>query len=269
MTDWLMMHEGYLRFTLYLGVLILMLLLEQRFSARPPVQNKLNRWLNNIAIAWTGAILARIAIPSATVATAVWASAHNIGLFPWLKLSEFVAIPLGIICLDLAIYWQHRLFHAVPWLWRIHALHHADRDVDASTAGRFHPLEILFSLCFKTLLIIVLGCSPICAIAFTLLLNTSATFNHSNITLPRAMERLLRLAIVTPSVHRIHHSADPQETNSNFGFFLLCWDRLFKSYRHSAKNGEQNLLIGLDLNPAFDTTSLTAQLTFPWHYRPR
>lgn len=231
-------HEPLIRLGVFLGVLLTLLALERWRPwghARPLGRS---RWPGNIGLAFAGALLVRAVVPAAAVGAAVWAEGRGLGLVPALGLPAWLTIPLTILLLDLLIYWQHRVTHAVPLLWRLHRVHHADPELDATSALRFHPFEILLSMGLKMLAVVALGAPPVAVLAFEVLLNATAMFNHAAIALPKRLEAALRLVLVTPDMHRTHHSEVQAETDSCYGFCLPWWDRLFGSYRAAPAAGE-------------------------------
>ena len=203
------------------------------------------RWPNNLSLAAVNTLAARVVFPTAAVGVAVIAQERGWGLLNSVDLSVGLRIAIAILVLDLALYIQHVMFHKVPVLWRLHRVHHADLDVDVTTGIRFHPLEILLSMAIKTGCVVALGAPAVAVVAFEVLLNAASLFNHANAKLPAALDRLLRLLIVTPDMHRIHHSVRPDETNSNFGFQVPWWDRLFGTYRADPADGHDGMAIGL------------------------
>jgi len=203
------------------------------------------RWPSNIAIVAIDAAAVRILIPVAAVGVAVIAAQRGWGLLnivPWPPLLEGV---LGFLALDLAIYAQHVAFHKVPWLWRLHRMHHADLDIDVTTGLRFHPIEILLSMLIKMAVVVLVGVPPVAVIVFEVVLNATSMFNHANATMPPWLDRLVRLVVVTPDMHRVHHSVLRHETDSNFGFNLPWWDRLFRTYRVAPEAGHDGMTVGL------------------------
>lgn len=210
---------------------------------RPLNRARRRRWTHNFALIIFSNIMLRLIFPAASVGIAWMALQHDWGLLVSAPL--FISVPLSLILLDLAVYWQHRVMHGVPWLWRLHRVHHADTDFDVSTGLRFHPLEILFSLAYKALVIVMLGAPPEAVVLFELLITACSLFNHANMSLPAKLERPLRQLLVTPDMHRVHHSIRQLEHNSNFGFSLSCWDRLFSSYRAQPLEGHHAMKIGL------------------------
>jgi sterol desaturase/sphingolipid hydroxylase (fatty acid hydroxylase superfamily) len=208
---------------------------------------RLWRWPSNIGIVLVDAALVRLLAPTAAVGAALYAAGHGIGLLHWLDLRLSVAALLGFLILDLVIYAQHAVFHHVPWLWRLHRMHHADLDIDVSTGLRFHPFEILISLGIKIAIVLAFGIPPVAVIVFEVVLNATSQFNHSNVSMPRWLDRILRLVLVTPDMHRVHHSVVRAETDSNFGFNLPWWDRLFRTYRAQPQAGHGGMTIGLPI----------------------
>jgi sterol desaturase/sphingolipid hydroxylase (fatty acid hydroxylase superfamily) len=238
-------NEPAIRLAVFAGVLAAMLAFERIAPRRVPAPNRLSRRLNNAGLLIAGTILLRAGVPVLAVGAAVWAQAQGLGLFNLVALPTLFSVLASIICLDLAIYWQHRLFHAVPLLWRLHRVHHADPDFDVTTALRFHPLEILASMGFKLALVVALGAPPLAVLIFEILLNALAMFNHGNIALPAGVDRALRRIIVTPDLHRVHHSVLPAEQRHNFGFNLSLWDRWFGTLQAQPRAGHTAMQIGL------------------------
>jgi sterol desaturase/sphingolipid hydroxylase (fatty acid hydroxylase superfamily) len=208
---------------------------------------RLWRWPSNIGIVLVDAALVRLLVPTAAVGAALYASGHGIGLLHWLDLRLSVAALLGFLILDLVIYVQHVVFHHVPWLWQLHRMHHADLDIDVTTGLRFHPFEILISLGIKIAIVLAFGIPPVAVVVFEVVLNATSQFNHSNVAMPRWLDRILRLIVVTPDMHRVHHSVVRAETDSNFGFNLPWWDRLFRTYRAQPQAGHGGMTIGLPI----------------------
>jgi sterol desaturase/sphingolipid hydroxylase (fatty acid hydroxylase superfamily) len=240
-----MLHEPVIRLSVFLGVLALMALAEAASPARRRDVPRLLRWSNNLALVVVDTVLVRLLFPVAAVGLALLAAQRGWGVFNMLALPGWAAIPATVLLLDLAIYAQHVVFHFVPALWRLHRVHHADVEIDVTTGLRFHPGEILLSMGFKLLLVLALGPPAVAVLIFEVLLNATAMFNHANLHLPGAVDRVLRRVLVTPDMHRVHHSVIPAETNSNFGFNLPWWDRLFRTYRAQPQAGHQGMTIGL------------------------
>jgi sterol desaturase/sphingolipid hydroxylase (fatty acid hydroxylase superfamily) len=241
----MLQHEPTLRLGVFLGVLLTLLVLERLLPwghARPLGRR---RWAGNFGLAFAGALLVRAVVPAAAVGTAAWVEARGLGLVPALGIPAWLAIPLSVVLLDLLIYGQHRVTHAVPLLWRLHRVHHADPELDVTSALRFHPVEILASMGLKMVAVVALGASPVAVLVFEILLNVTAMFNHAAIGLPQRLEAVLRLVLVTPDMHRTHHSEVKAETDSCYGFCLPWWDRIFGSYRAAPVAGEA-VVIGVE-----------------------
>lgn len=237
--------EPIIRLGAFLGVLLAMIAWEIAAPRRARALSRWQRWPGNFSLVILGAVLVRLVIPIAAVGLAGLVADRGLGLFNQASVPTWLAVVLAVMLLDLVIYWQHVAFHAIPMLWRLHRVHHTDVDFDVSTALRFHPLEILISMLVKFAAIALLGAPPVAVLIFEILLNASAMFNHSNIRLPAVVDTLLRWIIVTPDMHRVHHSVRPVETNSNYGFSLPWWDRLFGSYRDQPADGHAAMRIGL------------------------
>lgn len=203
------------------------------------------RWTSNISIALLDALVVRFIFPGTAVAVAMMVEARGWGLLQLVAVPAPLAVVGSLIVLDLMIYGQHRLFHRIPVLWRLHRMHHADLELDVTSGARFHPLEIVLSMLVKTCAIIVIGAPASAVLLFEVLLNCTALFNHSNIRIPPSVDRVLRWCVVTPDMHRVHHSVDWNETNSNFGFNLPWWDHVFRSYRAQPEAGHTKMTIGI------------------------
>ena len=220
--------------------------LEAALPRRRRSFGRLRRWPNNLGVVVVDTLVLRLVFPTAAVGVALAAEARGIGLISWLGLPQPLAVLLAVLLLDLAIYLQHVLFHAVPALWRLHRMHHADLDFDVTTGLRFHPVEILLSMVIKLMVVVALGAPAVAVLVFEVLLNATSMFNHANLRLPAWLDRALRLVLVTPDMHRVHHSVLPRETNSNFGFNLALWDRLFGTYRAQPAAGHEAMTIGIE-----------------------
>lgn len=241
----LLTHEAAIRAGLFLGLLGLMALWEIAAPQRRLDLPRVLRWSNNLALVFVDTAILRLVLPTLAVGVAIVAHDRGWGLLNMVGWSLWVKGLLAILVLDLAIYGQHIVFHKVPVLWRLHRMHHSDPDFDATTGVRFHPLEILLSMLIKMALVAVLGADPAAVILFELILSAGALFSHANIRLPRRVDRALRLVVVTPDMHRIHHSEVRHETDSNYGFSVTWWDRLFGTYRVAAKAGQQGIRFGI------------------------
>lgn len=238
--------QAAIRFGCFLGIFAVMAGWEFIAPYRPRQLSRLHRWSNNLALTAAGNLLNKLAIPITAIGFAELTTQLGWGLLNILNPPGLLAFVLSLSLLDLAIYFQHRLFHVVPLLWRLHRVHHADTEFDVSTALRFHPFEVALSLGIKLATVALIGPPVMAVLVFEIILNGSAMFNHGNICLPQWLELRLRWFVVTPSMHRIHHSVLPCETNSNYGFSLSCWDRLFSSYRQDPTGNPLTMPIGLE-----------------------
>lgn len=222
------------------------------------------RWTGNLGIWMIDAVAVRLLAPTTLVGVALIAAEHGWGLFPLLKLPDGAAVVAGVVALDLVIYVQHVVFHHVPWLWRVHRMHHADLDIDVTTGVRFHPIEIVLSLAIKAAAIVLLGVPALGVLIFEVLLNATSMFNHSNVALPPWVDALARWIVVTPQMHQVHHSVVLNETDSNFGFNLPWWDRLFGTYRAEPAAGDRGLVIGLPIFRDLAELKIARLLTQPF-----
>jgi sterol desaturase/sphingolipid hydroxylase (fatty acid hydroxylase superfamily) len=229
-----------------LGIFALIALWELVAPRRSQAIGRPLRWPNNLGLVALDTLLVRLAFPLAGVGMAFFAQSRGWGLFNVVALPAWLAVPAAVIILDLAIYGQHRAFHAVPMLWRLHRVHHADLEVDVTTGVRFHPVEILISMVLKLVAITAIGAAAVAVLAFEVLLNATSMFNHGNVQLAGPIDRVLRIFVVTPEMHRVHHSIERQETDSNFGFNLPWWDRLFGTYRAQPALGHDRMTLGID-----------------------
>jgi sterol desaturase/sphingolipid hydroxylase (fatty acid hydroxylase superfamily) len=242
----LLAHEPLIRLGVFAGILALMAGLEALLPRRRRSARRWLRWPSNLGVVVLDSVVVRLVFPTAAVGLALALEGRGEGLLPWLGLPQPLAILLAVVLLDLTIYLQHVMFHAVPALWRLHRMHHADLDFDVTTGLRFHPVEILLSMVIKLMVVVALGAPAVAVLVFEVLLNATSMFNHANLRLPGRLDRALRLALVTPDMHRVHHSVVPRETNSNFGFNLAVWDRLFGTYRAQPAAGHEAMTIGIE-----------------------
>lgn len=270
-----MFNEAALRIGSFLIILLVMMTWEAgRPNRTSPVANA-KRWRSNFFLVLCGAAVGRLIVPTGLAVVALYAAEHSFGLLTVIQdrliaLPEWFVIVLAVVLLDCVIYWQHRLFHRLPWLWCLHRVHHADPHLDASTGLRFHPLEIVISLLIKGAAIVLLGAPIEAVLIFEVVLNGSAIFNHSNIKLPDWLEWPLRQLIVTQAMHRIHHSQVVEETNSNFSFNLSIWDRLFGSYRKHGQQGDDGLVLGLqEYSQERTNTGIITVLLIPFRNVPK
>jgi sterol desaturase/sphingolipid hydroxylase (fatty acid hydroxylase superfamily) len=255
--------EG-LRLAAFCGVLIVMLVWELLLPRRTSSIKRSARWPSNLAVVVLDTVLVRLVFPTTTIAVALLAEANGWGLFNVLRLPQWLTLLAGIILLDLAIYLQHVLFHWLPALWRFHRMHHADLEFDVTTGVRFHPVEILLSMAIKLGVILALGTPALAVLGFEILLSATSLFNHGNVKLPERLDRVLRWVLVTPDMHRVHHSIVTRETNSNFGFNLPWWDWLFKTYRDQPAAGHLAMTIGLEQFRELTEQRLDRMLTQPF-----
>jgi sterol desaturase/sphingolipid hydroxylase (fatty acid hydroxylase superfamily) len=245
MAESVLPSEPYIRLGAFLGIFALMALWEFAAPRRARSVSRWVRWPNNLAITAINTVLVRVIFPTAAVGLALLAEARGWGLLNAVALPSWLKVAAAVVALDLVIYLQHVMLHAVPAFWRLHRMHHADLDFDVTTGARFHPVEILLSMLIKLAVVAALGAPPLAVLIFEVLLNATSMFNHSNVKMPKALDRVLRWLVVTPEMHRVHHSILPHETNSNFGFNAPWWDRLFGTYRAQPEAGHERMTIGI------------------------
>ena len=245
MTEPLLSTDLVVRLAAFATILAAMVAWENAAPRRMQQLPRGLRWPGNLGIVALDALLVRLVFPVTAVGFALLVEARGWGLLNAAGIPAWAAIPVGVVVLDLAIYLQHVLFHAVPALWRLHRMHHADLELDATTGVRFHPAEILLSMALKLGVIAVLGVPAVAVLIFEILLNATSMFNHANVSVPERAERILRWIVVTPDMHRVHHSIERRETDSNFGFNLPWWDRLFGTYRDQPAAGHDKMTIGI------------------------
>ncbi|CAI4160976.1 MAG: sterol desaturase family protein [Pseudomonadota bacterium] len=284
-------NTAVIRLSVFLGVFVFMAVLEALLPAREAVLSRKTRWLGNLSMVVMGALVSRILLPVTLVGVSLWAQQKGIGVFNVLLdavpadasssnqllnsgeplnnsstyLVHIAIVTLSVLLLDMLIYWQHRLFHTVPMLWRFHKMHHADSHVDTTTGLRFHPVEIAMSLGIKAAAVVILGVPAIAIVIFEVALNGFALFNHANIRLPQKWDDRIGLVLITQRLHRIHHSQAKSESNSNYGFSVSWWDRLFNSFTPRAKQSDETLSIGQQDVPAVkENASIRALLLQPF-----
>jgi len=246
-------------------VLALVALAEIAAPRRRLTVSKLRRWASNLGIVFLNSVLVRVLLPATAAGFAIFADGRGWGAFNYLDVPSWLAIATSVIILDCAIYLQHVMFHAVPAFWRLHRMHHADLDFDVTTGARFHPIEILLSMVIKFAVIAVIGAPAAAVIIFEVLLNATSMFNHGNLRLPLGLDRALRWFIVTPDMHRVHHSIEDHETNSNFGFNLPWWDRVFGTYKDQPDAGHEAMTIGIrDYREPRTACDLPGMLVLPF-----
>ncbi len=251
-------NELWLRLGFFFGILILMILWEMAIPRRPLTASRRTRWLSNLGLVLIDSIAVRLAFPAGLAGVALLARQRGWGIFNVLEFPYLPKIILGILALDLAIYLQHVMFHSAPLLWRLHMVHHSDMDIDVTTGIRFHPIEILLSMGIKTIVVLFTGTPAVAVLSFEIILNGTSMFNHGNVRYPQNVDSILRLFVVTPEMHRVHHSTIRWETNSNLGFNFPWWDRLFGTYRAQPAKGHLEMTIGLDQYKE------PGKLTLPW-----
>ena len=244
--EFLLANEKVIRMSFFFGMLALIGLWELAAPKRALTISKSVRWINNLGLVFFNSFMLRVLFPAAAVGVAVFASEQGWGLFNYVEVPFWFEVVASVIIMDFVIYIQHVMVHAIPVLWRLHRLHHADLDYDVTTGARFHPIEIILSMLIKFATILLLGPAVIAVIIFEVMLNATAMFNHGNISLPKTLDKYLRLILVTPDMHRVHHSIEDDEANSNFGFSLPWWDRLFGTYRDQPRAGHQAMTIGIN-----------------------
>lgn len=246
MHEVLLAYEPWIRLTAFGAIFAAMALWEVFAPRRTQAVGRVSRWPGNIGVVALDTVIVRILFPTGAVALAMGAEAMGWGLLNAWPVPGWIAVLIGVVVLDLVIYLQHVLFHAVPALWRLHRMHHADLEFDVTTGARFHPVEIVLSMVIKLTVVVALGAPAVSVLIFEVLLNATAMFNHSNVRIPERIDRVLRWLVVTPDMHRVHHSVIVREANSNFGFNLPWWDRLFGTYRDQPAAGHEKMTIGVE-----------------------
>ena len=246
MKEYILTNEASIRAASFFGIFIVLALWEVVGPRRKLSVSKGLRWINNLGIVFFNTLLLRFLAPLMAVGLAIMAEEENWGLLNNIAINSYVKLFLAVLILDLIIYLQHVMFHTVPWLWRLHRMHHTDLDFDVTTGSRFHPIEIILSMIIKMLIVAALGAPPVAVIIFEVILNATAMFNHGNIRIHINADRILRLLVVTPDMHRVHHSVKPDETNSNYGFNFPWWDRLLGTYKAQPEDNHLKMTIGLN-----------------------
>jgi sterol desaturase/sphingolipid hydroxylase (fatty acid hydroxylase superfamily) len=272
MDEFLDQGDDLIRFGVFAVVFIVMAVVEFAWPKRKLIASKGRRWFTNIGISVTAGLLIRLmtmaVVPIAAVTAAFYAEDHEYGLLNQVSWPAWVKVVVSLVLLDLAIWAQHLASHKIPVLWRLHKVHHADRDIDVTTAVRFHPIEIGLSMLWKIVVVLLLGAPPLAVFLFEVILNACAMFNHANVALPRWADAILRLVVVTPDMHRVHHSVLRREHDSNYGFNLSLWDRLFRTYTAQPKGGHQGMTIGLTSYQSAEPSKLGWSLILPFRRSP-
>jgi len=239
-------QEHFIRLALFAGIFAIVAVAEALRPRRNLVAVKQTRWINNLLLSFINTIVLRLLFPLLPVGVALFCAERGWGILNYFHLPLWIAAICGVLLLDMVIYWQHQMFHLTPLFWRLHKVHHIDQDIDVTTALRFHPLEITLSMIIKISAVAVLGAPPVAVVIFEVLLNGISMFNHGNLNIPPVFDRIIRRLIVTPDMHRVHHSVQGKETNSNYGFNFSFWDRIFGTYREAPENGHLQMKIGLN-----------------------
>ncbi len=268
MDEWILHNELTIRGAAFIAVLVPMALWEIAAPRRPLSDSKSLRWFSNLGIVLLNSVMLRLVLPVGAVALALLASERGWGLLNNLALPYVPSVVVSIVVLDFVIYVQHVLFHAIPALWKLHMMHHADVDFDVTTGIRFHPIEIFLSMLIKFGAVAALGPPALGVLIFEIVLNATAMFNHSNVRLPLGLDRVLRLLVVTPDMHRVHHSVVREEANSNFGFNPPWWDRLLGTYTAQPVEGHQGMTIGLAHLQGLGRQKLHRMLAIPFTEPP-
>lgn len=263
MPDWIVANEIALRVGIFAGLLGLLAGSEAVFPRRSRALPRGRRWTVNLMLMVAGAVVVRLIVPVTAVGVAAIAAERSWGVLNTAPIPLWIAVPVAVILLDLAIYGQHVAFHRIPALWRLHRVHHCDIEFDVTTGIRFHPGEIVLSMLYKLAVIVALGAPPVAVILFEILLSGGSAFTHANLRLPDGVDRRLRMAFVTPDMHRIHHSVYRDETDSNYGFNLAVWDRVFGTYRAQPRDGHDAMAIGLERFRGAESRDLGQLLLLP------
>jgi sterol desaturase/sphingolipid hydroxylase (fatty acid hydroxylase superfamily) len=264
LSSFILAHEPAVRLAAFFAIFVAMALWEILAPRRDVKVGRFLRWPSNLGIVALDTAVVRIIFPVAAVGAATFAEGKGWGLLNALPIPGLLAVLIAVLALDLAIYAQHVAFHHVPVLWRLHRMHHADLEFDVTTGVRFHPVEVVLSMLIKIVMVIALGASAISVVVFEVLLNATSMFNHGNVRLPRGLDRILRWLLVTPEMHRVHHSIIRSETDSNFGFNFPWWDRLFSTYRAEPALGHERMTIGIDRFRAVEELRLDWMLLQPF-----
>jgi sterol desaturase/sphingolipid hydroxylase (fatty acid hydroxylase superfamily) len=261
--------EALVRLGFFATIFFVVAIGEKIAPRRLVLKSKKKRWISNLGMQIIDVVVLRLIFSLFPVGVAVICAQRGWGLLNYCQITPPLAIISGVLALDFVIYFQHRMFHFVPLFWRVHMVHHTDQDIDVTTALRFHPLEIILSLLIKFAAVAAIGAPPLSVLIFEIMLNGAAMFNHGNLRIPLFFDRIIRLVLVTPDMHRVHHSVIVSETNSNYGFSFSWWDRIFGTYKAQPQHGHDKMKIGLDGYHDDRSLKLSALLTMPFSYQKR
>ncbi len=261
-------YEAIIRLGTFAGIFLIMALLEIAMPRKKRVLGRGSRWFTNMSLVLVDTLAIRLIMPILAVGMADYAAGRGWGLLALVDLPMWVEIIIAFLLLDMLIYAQHIGFHKIPILWRIHKVHHADRDLDVTSGARFHPLEAVISMAYKLICIALIGPAAFAVFLFEVVLNAASMFNHANVRLPLGLDRLMRFFIVTPDMHRVHHSVLERETNSNYSFFLTIWDRLFRTYTAQPEQGHDGMIVGLSEYQNDKPANLIWSLFVPFARKP-
>jgi sterol desaturase/sphingolipid hydroxylase (fatty acid hydroxylase superfamily) len=261
--------ETLVRLGFFAAIFFIVALGEKIAPRRNLLKSRFKRWISNLGMQIIDVVVLRLVFPVFPVGLAVICAQRGWGLLNYYPITPLPALIIGVLALDFVIYLQHRMFHFVPVFWRVHMVHHTDEDIDVTTAVRFHPLEIILSLLFKIAAVAAIGAPPLSVLIFEVMLNGASMFNHGNIRIPLYFDRVIRMVLVTPDMHRVHHSVVVRETNSNYGFSFSWWDRLFGTYKAQPQEGHDKMKIGLNGYHDDRSLKLSALLTMPFSYQKR
>ncbi len=256
--------ETTIRLAVFASVFAIMAVVEALWPRKKRTQPRTTRWFTNIGVVVVDSIVVRLVFPIVAVGVAIYASENGWGLLNLIAMPFWLKVVISAVLMDMAIYWQHVASHKIPMLWRVHRMHHVDRDIDASTGTRFHPIEIVLSMLYKMAIIMVLGPAAFGVFLFEVLLNGSAMFNHANVRLPLWLDRVIRVLFVTPDMHRVHHSVHRDETDSNYGFNLAIWDKIFGTYIDQPRDGHDDMVIGMKGYQDDKPSNIIWALLFPF-----
>ena len=261
--------ETLVRLGFFAAIFFVMALSERIVPRRILLKSKMKRWISNLGIQIIDVVILRLVFPVFPVGVAVICAQRGWGLLNYYQITPLLALIIGVLALDFVIYLQHRMFHVVPLFWRVHMVHHTDPDIDVTTAVRFHPVEIILSLLIKFTAVAAIGAPPLSVLIFEIMLNGVAMFNHGNVGIPLSLDRIIRMVLVTPDMHRVHHSVLVPEANSNYGFSFSWWDRLLGTYKAQPQEGHDKMKIGLNGYHDDRSLKLSALLMMPFSYPER